>query len=92
MVATDEVKICAAWTVLQERIKMTREAGDPNFDRSAWDLASWEQTLLKLGGDEELEPAAEKKAEVGTSGAKEVDGGTGGGDAATVGDEHVKDS
>ncbi|MFS7937369.1 hypothetical protein Hanom_Chr05g00426761 [Helianthus anomalus] len=73
-------------------IKMAKEAIYPNFDRSAWDLASWKQTLIKLGVDEELEPAVEKAAEGGTTGAKEVGGGAGGGDttggdAATVGNE-----
>ncbi|KAF5761592.1 hypothetical protein HanXRQr2_Chr16g0766901 [Helianthus annuus] len=92
MVATDEAKISAARTILQARIKMAREVGDPNFDRSAWDLASWEQTLLKFSGDEEQEPAVEKAVGAKTSGAKGVDGRAGGGDAAggdalTVGDK-----
>ncbi|KAM0003245.1 hypothetical protein Hdeb2414_s0292g00859021 [Helianthus debilis subsp. tardiflorus] len=34
IVATDKAKFYAARTVLQPRIKMAKEAIDPNFDRS----------------------------------------------------------
>ncbi|KAJ0779751.1 hypothetical protein HanPI659440_Chr06g0229991 [Helianthus annuus] len=52
MEATDEAKVCAARTILQARIRMAQEASDPDFDRSAWDVASWKLTLLKLGGED----------------------------------------
>ncbi|MFS7912996.1 hypothetical protein Hanom_Chr02g00136461 [Helianthus anomalus] len=67
---------------------MAKEAIDPNFDRSTLDLASWELVLIKLGEDVELEPVVEKVAEARMSGAKEADGGAGGGEAA-VGDTAV---
>ncbi|MFS7928937.1 hypothetical protein Hanom_Chr04g00326631 [Helianthus anomalus] len=65
-VATYDTKVCVARTVLQTRIKMAYEAIDPDFDRSAWDVASWKQTLLRLGGEEEL--ATEKEVASGAGG------------------------
>ncbi|KAJ0829312.1 hypothetical protein HanLR1_Chr00c0011g0689841 [Helianthus annuus] len=89
--ATNEAKVCAACAILQERINIAQEAMDPDFDRSVWDVASWRQTLLELGGDAEVEQV--KALEASTSGVKDVkDGGEGGagaaeGDAAEVGNE-----
>ncbi|MFS7967377.1 hypothetical protein Hanom_Chr09g00785091 [Helianthus anomalus] len=40
-----------AHAILQARIQIAQEAMDPGFERSAWDVAGWKQTLLKLGGD-----------------------------------------
>ncbi|KAJ0764835.1 hypothetical protein HanPI659440_Chr08g0296621 [Helianthus annuus] len=89
MVAIDEAKVCAARAILQARIKMDQEATDPGFDRLAWDMDAWKQTLLQLGG--ETEPELVKAVEAGPSGAKEMAGGAreeaGGDEAATVGDE-----
>ncbi|KAJ0520644.1 hypothetical protein HanIR_Chr10g0461651 [Helianthus annuus] len=68
MEATDEAKACSARTVLQARIRMAQEPIDPDFNKSAWDVASWRQTLLKLGGEEE--PKSVKTAEAGTNGLR----------------------
>ncbi|KAJ0728683.1 hypothetical protein HanLR1_Chr07g0244421 [Helianthus annuus] len=91
MNATEDAKVCAARAILQARIKIAQEATDPSFDQSAWVVAGWKQTLLKLGGD--AEPEQVKALEAGPSGAKEVkecgEGGAGAaeGDAAEVGNE-----
>ncbi|KAJ0743967.1 hypothetical protein HanPI659440_Chr10g0382021 [Helianthus annuus] len=91
MEATDEAKVYVARAILQARIKIAQEDIDPGFDRSAWDVAGWKQTLLELGGD--AEPKQVKALEAGPSGVKEVkEGGEGGagaaeGDAAEVGNE-----
>jgi hypothetical protein len=89
LAATEHAKIWAAKSVIQARIKMAKEAGDPGFDRSAWDVAKWEQALADLGEDDDVEePAAEKADQVGTSKGKEGEGGAGG-EEAKVGDEDV---
>ncbi|MFS8016482.1 hypothetical protein Hanom_Chr15g01369201 [Helianthus anomalus] len=48
--AAKEAKVCAARTVLQARIKMTDEAMDPTFDRSAgtWMDGCWPSRTLVL--------------------------------------------
>ncbi|KAF5755378.1 hypothetical protein HanRHA438_Chr17g0812061 [Helianthus annuus] len=76
MEAIDEAKVFVTCTVLQAKIRMAEEAVDPDFDRSAWDVASWKQTLLHLGGEVEPEPV--KAADARSSGAKETAGGAGG--------------
>jgi hypothetical protein len=89
LAATEQPKIWTAKSVIQTRIKMAKEAGDPGFDRTAWDMAKWEQALADLGEDDDgEEPAAEKADEVGTSKGKAGEGGEGG-EAAKVGDEDV---
>ncbi|MFS8001592.1 hypothetical protein Hanom_Chr13g01192161 [Helianthus anomalus] len=65
METTDETKVCATRAILQVKIKMAQEVVDLDFDRSAWDVGSWKQTLLQLGG--EVEPESVKAAEAGSS-------------------------
>ncbi|KAM0041179.1 hypothetical protein Hdeb2414_s0011g00363291 [Helianthus debilis subsp. tardiflorus] len=69
MNATEDAKVCATRTVLQARINRAQEAMDPAFDRSAWDIAGWKQTLLDLGGDGEMDQVM--ALEVGPSGVKD---------------------
>ncbi|MFS8022877.1 hypothetical protein Hanom_Chr16g01444701 [Helianthus anomalus] len=70
MEATDEAKVCATHAILQARIKISQEAMDLGFDRSAWDVAGWKQNLLELGGN--AEPEQVQALEAGPSGVKEV--------------------
>ncbi|MFS7991213.1 hypothetical protein Hanom_Chr12g01068141 [Helianthus anomalus] len=75
MVVTDEAKVNAARTVLQARIRMLRKPMILTLRGPPGNLAQWEQSLLKLGGEEEL--ALEKPTEDGTSGVKRMAGGAG---------------
>ncbi|MFS8019638.1 hypothetical protein Hanom_Chr15g01406081 [Helianthus anomalus] len=85
--ATGEAKVCAARTILQDRIKMAEEAKDPIFDRSAWNVEGWKLALLNFGGEADEDQV--RTLEARTSEAKEQKGGVGeeaGGDVAAVGD------
>ncbi|KAJ0649514.1 hypothetical protein HanOQP8_Chr15g0582071 [Helianthus annuus] len=69
MNAIEDVKVYAARTVLQARIKIAQEAMDPAFDRSAWDIAGWKQALLNLGGYGDVDQVMAMEA--GPSGVKD---------------------
>ncbi|KAJ0743710.1 hypothetical protein HanPI659440_Chr10g0379111 [Helianthus annuus] len=91
MNATDEAKVCAARAIVEVRIKMAQEANDCSFNRSTWEVASWEMALKDLGIYEELEQAAVDAGDARTSGAlkdagEKLDGSVGG-DGITVGNE-----
>lgn len=82
--ATDEANIWAAKSVLQARIKMAIEAGDPAFDKTTWVVAKWKQAMVALGRSED---------ETGESTVVVVDGtaadgsGVGEGDGGVVAEE-----
>ena len=72
--AVHEAKICASKAVLESRVKIVKEAQDPDFDRSSWDVEHWEQILKDMGDDDEDDNAtAEKLVEMGKGKAKLVD-------------------
>ncbi|MFS7967243.1 hypothetical protein Hanom_Chr09g00783521 [Helianthus anomalus] len=48
-------KHSAAVVMLKVKLQMAKEASDPSFDRSEWDLEGWTKRLVELGDDEEPE-------------------------------------
>ncbi|MFS7954643.1 hypothetical protein Hanom_Chr07g00632921 [Helianthus anomalus] len=50
-------------------MQMAKEAADPSFDRSEWDLEAWKQRLVELGDEDE--PAEVLALEGGGSGVKD---------------------
>ncbi|MFS7904520.1 hypothetical protein Hanom_Chr01g00037061 [Helianthus anomalus] len=82
----DGAKLSATITMPRIKLQMAKEAEDPSFDRSAWDLEAWKQRLTKLDDEDEAEevPALEG----GGSGLKDPeeagDGSGKGGDEKVV--------
>ncbi|KAJ0788584.1 hypothetical protein HanPI659440_Chr05g0193411 [Helianthus annuus] len=65
----DEAKKSAAIVTLKIRLQMAKEAVDPSFDRSEWDVEAWKQRLQELGDDEDAEEVL--TLEAGGSGGKD---------------------
>ncbi|MFS7929694.1 hypothetical protein Hanom_Chr04g00335561 [Helianthus anomalus] len=65
----DDAKKSTAIVTLKIRLQMAKEAADPSFDRSAWNVEAWKQRLQELGDDEEPEEVLTIKA--GGSGSKD---------------------
>ena len=73
MEATAQAKISAGRSTLAARIKKAREVNDPPFDRSGWDMAKWEKTLVDVGDNEEVADVGQgKETEVEVSRTKDA--------------------
>ncbi|MFS8022869.1 hypothetical protein Hanom_Chr16g01444591 [Helianthus anomalus] len=54
----DGAKLSATIAMLKIKLQMAKEAADPSFDRSEWDLEAWAKRLVELGDEYEPEDAA----------------------------------
>ncbi|KAF5811474.1 hypothetical protein HanRHA438_Chr04g0191481 [Helianthus annuus] len=85
----DGAKLSAAIAMLKINLQMAKEAADPSFDRSEWDLEAWAKRLAELGDDEE--PKEVLALEAGGSGDKDPEEAAAGG-SGEGGDEKVEDA
>ena len=87
----ERTKKDAAITVYVSKLKMSKEAKDPNFDKSSWDVESWKKIVTQLGGH--LGDLAKETSMGGGSGAEQMGEATkeDGAGEKTPGDEGGKD-
>ena len=72
--AIREAKVYASKAVLESRVKIMKEALDPDFDKTSWDVDHWEQLLKDMVDDDEEDNAtAERLVEMVKGKGKLVD-------------------
>ncbi|MFS7956031.1 hypothetical protein Hanom_Chr07g00649781 [Helianthus anomalus] len=49
----DGAKLSATIAMLKIKLQMAKEAADPSFDRSEWDLQAWVKRMAELGDEDE---------------------------------------
>ncbi|KAJ0814446.1 hypothetical protein HanPSC8_Chr17g0785811 [Helianthus annuus] len=86
----DEAKKSVAIVTLKIRLQMAKEAADPSFDRSEWDVEAWKQRLQELGDDEE--PKEVLPIEAGGSGNKDPEDAAAAGGSSEGGEVKVDDA
>ncbi|MFS7947188.1 hypothetical protein Hanom_Chr06g00545221 [Helianthus anomalus] len=82
-------KHSAAVVMLKVKLQMAKEAADPSFDRSEWDLEGSTMRPAELGDDEELEEVL--ALEAGGSEAHDPEDAVAGG-SGQGGDEKVDEA
>ncbi|KAJ0957340.1 hypothetical protein HanPSC8_Chr01g0026111 [Helianthus annuus] len=87
--AMEGAKHSAAIVMLKVKLQMAKEAADPSFDRSEWDLEGWTKRLAELRDDEEPEEVL--ALESGGSGAQDPEDAAAGG-SGQGGDEKVDEA
>ncbi|MFS7889851.1 hypothetical protein Hanom_Chr00s000005g01611881 [Helianthus anomalus] len=70
MEVMDGAKLYVVVAMLKIKLQMAKEAVDPSFDRSKWDVEAWTNRLTELGDDEEPEEVL--ALEAGGSGDKDL--------------------
>ncbi|KAJ0433918.1 hypothetical protein HanPSC8_Chr17g0774491 [Helianthus annuus] len=85
----DGAKLSATIAMLKIKLQMAKEAADPSFDRSEWDLEAWAKRLAKLGDKDE--PKEALALEAGGSEVKDPGEATAGG-SGKGGEEKVDEA
>ncbi|MFS7978128.1 hypothetical protein Hanom_Chr10g00911991 [Helianthus anomalus] len=86
----DGAKHSAAIMMLKIKLQMAKEAADPSFDRSEWDVEAQTKRLAELGDDEEPEEVL--ALEAGGSGAKDPEDTEAAGGSGKGGEEKVNEA